>query len=153
MIKLDEKGFTLLETILVLMITSSLLLFPVLLIENVTESVQIDLFFRELTSKITNMQSYAILHDQTTDIQFNPEENTIKFRIVDANVQNDILNETWELDDTYYCLKGKTTKTFGFKRGTGNITKSNRISFHTTQGEYELIYLMGSGRFEIREKK
>ena len=44
MIKLDEKGFTLLETILVLMITSSLLLFPVLSIENITESVQIDLF-------------------------------------------------------------------------------------------------------------
>src|SRR5699024_10630316 len=101
MIKLDEKGFTLLETILVLMITSSLLLFPVLSIENVTESIQIDLFFRELTSKITNMQSYAILRDQTTDIQFNPEENTIKFRIVDANVQNYILIEIWVLDDNY----------------------------------------------------
>ena len=37
----------------------------------------------------------------------------IKFRIVDANVQNDILTKH-ELDDTYYCLKGKR-QTFDLK--------------------------------------
>lgn len=151
-LKVEEKGFTLLETLLVLMITSSLLLFSVLSIKNVTETIQIDLFFRELTSKITNMQTHAILHDQTTDIQFYPQNNVIKFRVVDANAQNEFLKETWELDNPYYRLSGTSIKEFAFKKGSGNITKSDRIYIHTTKGEYELVYLMGSGRFEIRER-
>lgn len=148
-----ENGFTLMETLLVLIIISSLLLFPVLSIQHVTETIQIDLFFRELTSKITKMQAYAILHDQTTDVEFYPQNNVIRFRIVDVNAQNNSLQDTWELDNPYYHLSGTSIKEFAFKKGTGNITKSDRIYIHTTQGEYELVYLMGSGRFEIRKRK
>src|SRR5699024_9520699 len=152
-LKVEENGFTLLETLLVLIITSSLLLFPVLSIKNVTETIQIDLFFRELTSKITNMQAHAILHDKTTDIQFYPENNTIYFRVMDAEKQDEYLKKTWKLNNPYYRLSGTSIKEFSFKKGTGNITKSDRIYIHTTQGEYELVYLMGSGRFEIRQRK
>jgi len=150
--KMNEDGFTLIETLLVLMITSILLLFPVLSIQRVIERTQIDLFFRELTSKITQMQTHAILHNQTTDIKFYPQTNMVYFRIVDANVQDNILGETWEIDSPYYELSGTDTKEFAFKKGTGNITKSNRIDINTTKGKYELVYLMGSGRFEIRKR-
>lgn len=150
--KIKEDGFTLIETLLVLMITSILLLFPILSIQRVIERTQIDLFFRELTSKITQMQTHAILHNQTTDVQFYPQNNMIRFRIIDTNAQDDILGETWEIDSPYYELSGKDTKEFAFKKGTGNITKSNRIDINTTKGKYELVYLMGSGRFEIRKR-
>lgn len=147
-----EDGFTLIEMLLVLMMTSILLLLPILSIERVIENIQIDLFFRELTSKITQMQTHAILHDQTTDVQFYPQNNIVRFRVVDENVKDDILRETWEIDSSYYELSGTAMKEFAFKKGTGNITKSDRVHINTTKGKYELVYLLGSGRFEIRER-
>src|SRR5699024_4016362 len=150
--KMNEDGFTLIETLLVLMITSILLLFPVLSIQRVIESKQLDLYFRELTPKITQRQTHAILHNQTTDIKFNPQTNMVYFRIDEYTIQDNNLGETWENDSPYYDLSRTDTKEFAFKKGTGNITKSNRIDINTTKGKYELVYLMGSGRFEIRKR-
>ena len=150
--KSKEDGFTLIELVFILMIISILLLFPVLSVQRTIESTQVDLFFRDLTSKITQIQSHAILYDQTTNVQFYPQNNAIRFRVVDANVQEDVLRDIWIIDSPYYELSGTSNKEFTFKKGSGNISRSDRIYINTTKGNYELVFLMGSGRFEIRER-
>ncbi|HLR92474.1 MAG TPA: competence type IV pilus minor pilin ComGD [Atopostipes sp.] len=148
-----EEGFTLLETLFVLTILSAFFLFPALSIDEVIESTQIDLFFRELTSKVTQMQTHAVLNGEMTEIEFVPELNTIRFYVRETDEEDHYLNAFWELDNPYYKLGGTHPQTFTFKRGTGNITSSRKVHFDTTKGRYELVYYLGSGRFEIRERQ
>lgn len=150
--KTNEDGFTLIETLLILMITSSLLLFSVLKINETIETVQIDLFFRELTSKITQLQTHALMTGESTEVKVVPGEELISFRIYEEGKENHILNEVWIIDSSYYEIGSYGARQFIFKGGSGNITGSDKIIFNTTKGRYELVYLMGSGRFDVRKR-
>src|SRR5690625_2782626 len=86
----NEDGFTLLESLVVLMIASLFLLIPILSLQQATERVQIELFFRDLTSQITLMQNHAMLAGQPTKITFIPARDTISFRVMDLeNIEVD----------------------------------------------------------------
>lgn len=145
----NESGFTLIETLLVLLVTSLLILLPTLSIDKMVESLEIDLFFREMTSNITLMQNHAILAGKKTSVEFYPIENNELIRFKVAN--NHPLNRTLYLYSPYYWFNGSEPRTFDFKSDTGNISASNTIRFNTTQGMYKLTYLMGSGRFDIKK--
>ncbi len=146
--KTREAGFTLIESILLLMITASLLLVPMLSINKMIDSIQTDLFFRELTSNITLMQNHAILNGETTSVQFVPGAvDQVRFRV--NNQTTHPLNRELKLENGLYELRGREYSTFSFARDTGNISQANTRAFRTTQGDYELTYWLGSGRFEI----
>lgn len=150
--KTNEDGFTLIETLLILMITSSLLLFSVLKINETIETVQIDLFFRELTSKITQLQTHALMTGESTEVKVVPGEELISFRIFEEGKEDHVLNEAWIVDSPYYEIASYGSRQFIFKGGSGNITGSDKIIFNTTKGRYEVVYLMGSGRFDVRKR-
>lgn len=150
--KTNEDGFTLIETLLILMITSSLLLFSVLKINETIETVQIDLFFRELTSKITQLQTHALMTGESTEVKVVPGEELISFRIFEEGKEDHVLNEAWIVDNPYYEIASYGSRQFIFKGGSGNITGSDKIIFNTTKGRYEVVYLMGSGRFDVRKR-
>lgn len=155
--KKKQAGFTLIETLLTLLIVVALVFLPIISIQQTNEKVQIDLFFRELTANITLMQNHAILAEDRTEIQFNPTEDKIRFKVHDGNsFSTHSLDREMQLDNSVYQLSGSGYKGVSFRRGTGNISIDNsdwwRINFDTVQGKYELVFQIGSGRFEIREK-
>jgi competence protein ComGD len=139
----------------VLLISSFILLIPVLSIERVTESVQIEMFFRDLTSQISLMQNHAMLASQPTRISFKPQSNTINFRVINTEnneLQYHPVNRDIDLKgNPYYRLGGTSNRDFIFKTETGHITNSNSIYFDTNRGRYRLVFQIGSGRIEIRE--
>lgn len=149
--KEDQSGFTLVETVVVLFITGALILLPVLSINKIVETIQIDLFFRELASDITMMQNYTILTGKQTRISFfSSDKDTISFRI--ASDPKSPLNRDVELDSPYYSLSlPEGNYVFSFTWNAGNIDSSKKIGFNTTKGKYELTYLLGSGRFDIKK--
>lgn len=151
-----DDGFTLVELLITLLIISLLIFIPVLSIDKVIDTVQVDLFFRELSSNITLMQNHSILTGERTTVEFYPGEKIIKFRVYDESksLEHPLNNEMF-LKEGLYELLGNRYERVTFHGTTGNITIYNhgwRFNFITSQGAYELVFQLGSGRFDIRKK-
>lgn len=145
----NQEGFTLIETLIVLLVSSLLLLMPTLSLGRLIEDLEINLFFHELTSNLTLMQNQAIMGGHGTKVRFygENEKDRISFEVNSGHP----LNRVMVLDKPYYRLVENGVKDFRFKEGTGNITASSTVKIYTTQGEYKLTYLLGSGRFDIKK--
>lgn len=150
----SEAGFTLIEMMLTLFVVSLLLFMPVLSIEKITESIQIDLFFRELSSNITLMQNHAILTGEKMVIEFSPKNNLIRFSN-DSVIEDTIhpLYREMHLKEGVCAFTGNGYGKVVFYGNTGNISASNAWSTHfqTSKGIYKLVFWLGSGRFEIQK--
>lgn len=151
----EEDGFTLVETLIVLLIAGFLTFLPVLSIQQTIERTAVDLFFRELSSHITLMQNHAILAGEMTAVEFAPGANVIRFKVINANNNShQTLNREISLADAPCQFSGTGYQTVYFKKDTGNIVMMNnrwRIRFETELGIYEIVFKLGSGRFDIRK--
>lgn len=146
----NDAGFTLIETLIVLLVSSLLLLMPTLTLSQAIENVNVELFFRELTANLTLTQNQAIMGgDPTRAVFYGAKE---KDRIVFELNASNLLNSEMILDRPFYHLVERGVETFRFKGGTGNVSASSTIKFSTTQGDYHLTYLLGSGRFDIKKQ-
>lgn len=151
-----EAGFTLIETLITLLIVSLLMLMPVLSIDKMTESIQIDLFFRELTSNITLMQNHAILTGEQMVIEFIPKSNVIRFKSDAVLNENDHpLYREMHLQEGLYEFSSDWYGQVVFYGNTGNISSRGGWTtyFETSKGLYKLVFWLGSGRFEIQKIK
>lgn len=150
-----EDGFTLVESLITLLITSLLIFLPILSIDQMIHSIEVDMFFRELSSNITLMQNHAILAGENTAIEFVPRANLIRFKAYDGGYDsNHPLNRELVLDDSICKFYGNEYQTIYFKGNTGNISVAFdrwRIKFETDKALYELVFKIGSGRFDIRK--
>lgn len=154
MIKREEDGFTLVETLITLLVASFLILLPSLSISQMTSSVEVDLFFRELSSQITLIQNHAILANETTRVEFSPTRNCIRFKVNNGYGAVHPLDREISLDGRACKFYTKIFQAVEFKNSTGNIavlTDNWRIRFITDKGLYELVFKLGSGRFDIRK--
>lgn len=151
-----EAGFTLIETLITLLLTSLLIFMPILSIDKITESIQIDLFFRELSSTITMMQNHAILTGDRTTVEFIPGNNLIKFKVYNADYNsNHPLNSEIYLEEGLYEIYGNGYNRVTFHGYTGNIAVFDQkwtTNFNTSKGLYRVVFQLGSGRFDIRKK-
>ena len=147
---INEDGFTLVETLIVLLVSSVLILMPTLSIGQLMEEMEINFFFRELTSNLTLMQNQSIMGGHGTKVSFygTKQKDHILFVVNSGHP----LNREMVLDRPYYRLAENKPIEFRFKGGTGNITSSNTVKFSSTQGQYKLTYLLGSGRFDIKKE-
>lgn len=154
-----EKGFTLIDSLVTLFILSLLTIIPIFSIEKITESIQTDLFFRELTSSITLMQNHALLADERTEVQFYPEQAMIRFKVYNgtSSYEQHPLDHTLYLDSAITTFKDKKQKNVTFRSGSGNISIREEdgwtIYFNSLKGEYALVFQIGSGRFEVRQNE
>lgn len=149
--KNNEEGFTLVETVLMLMVTAILLFIPVLSIDKMLETVQVDLFFRELSADITLMQNHSILNGYDTNVRFRPYESGHRIEFIVRNDTSSSLNKIVYLDENLYYFSGKSGTDFSFYKDTGRITQTGSRRFTTVKGRYDLTYWLGSGRFAINK--
>lgn len=153
MIRTNEDGYTLIETLLVLFIVGCTFAIPVLAIDKMIVETKVDLFFRELTSNITMMQNHSVLNGERTSVRFfNDTNNGNEF--VDFNVvlkPDHHLNKRQNLDLDYYHYRNKASKVIYFKGYSGHISESSNVHFRTSTADYTLTFWLGSGRFEIRK--
>lgn len=150
----NEAGFTLIETLVTLCIVSLFMSLPVLSIKNMSERIQIDLFFRELSSNITLVQNHAMLTGEQMVIEFIPQDNIIRFKqdIGSSGLDHPLFREI-HLQEGLYELHGNTYHQITFHGYTGHISSKRGWTTHldTSQGVYKLIFWLGSGRFEIQK--
>lgn len=152
--KQKEAGFTLIETLVTIIVVSLLLLLPVLSIKNITEDIQVNLFFRELTSNITMMQNHAILTGEQMKVEFIPRENLICFNSkAGGNDSAHPLYREMHLQEGLYEFVGDEYAQVFFYEYTGTISTRNGWTklIDTPKGRYKVVFWLGSGRFEIQK--
>lgn len=145
------EGFTLVETLITLFISSLLLFLPVLAVDDLVESREIDLFFRELNANIILMQNHAIIAGEHTRVEFSPKTQTVNFRVLGQD--NHPLNREMAVGKSCQ-FTDQRFQTVHFKADTGNVWEmygSWRTQFKTKKGIYELVFKLGSGRFDLRK--
>lgn len=150
----NEAGFTLIETLVTLLIASLLMLLPILSLEKITENMQIDLFFRELSSNITLMQNHAILTGHKMVVEFVPRDNLIRFKEDKSSLgSTHPMYREMHLQEGVYEFYGNDYGQVAFNGWTGNITSKNAWTTYiqTSKGLYKIVFWLGSGRFEIQK--
>lgn len=148
-LKKSNQGFTLLETILVLIVSSMLLLMPTLITKSVMEEVKRNLFFEEFQSKLTSIQTAALLSNERGKITI-LKAGRINYEVEGQPAHR--LNKALFLPEK---LTTPTDKVFYFNSGTGNVSNFSTIYFNSSKKQYQFKFQIGSGRyfFEVLENE
>ena len=138
------KGFTLLESMLVLSILSVFIFLPILSIRSITETLQVTHFFAQLEKNLLVCQQTAIVSNRSTYLaQASGQRQVLNFRLSPGEWLEPLpVPESLTVGN----LSGKIT----FTGGTGNADASRKILFTWPKQQQQITYkfLFGKGRFE-----
>lgn len=152
-----NEGFTIVESLITLFIISIFLFIPIISVNKITEKIQVNLVFKELETSISLMQNHALLTGQRSAVHVLPSQNALQFRIYDGTPYGEhLLEHQIRFDEDIVKIKKINTASVYFIGNTGDITVNDGSAwttpFSTAKGDYDLVFQLGSGRFEIRKK-
>ncbi|MFC6463835.1 competence type IV pilus minor pilin ComGD [Marinilactibacillus sp. GCM10026970] len=142
----DQKGFTLVETLVVLSLIWIFLLIPVIPFQSIQEETETKQFFKELESTITLIQNHAILNGETTRFETRPDAKEIAFRVVTD--RNHPLNENLKIPEHIELVSA--SRVYRFVSDSGNQGNLNPIRFKTDNQLIVIQFSLGSGRFDVK---
>lgn len=138
------KGFTLIESLIVLSICTIFILLPTLAIKKWKQVLEVDQFLSSFEKKILFTQQMAVVNTMDTQIVFFEQQQQIHFLIPknDAKFEAEIL-------EIPTALKAVGPDKLIFKKGSGNNGKLAKYSFSWTEKNQliEFQFQLGSGRF------
>ena len=139
------SGYTLVETVVVLMVVCLFLGLPTLLLKNWQANIEVTRFFNEFERNIQLMQQKAIVTQEQTQIFLEPESQQIYF-----------YQETLEEADTLLLrlpqglsLADKITRKIKFKGSSGHYSGMGRVVFFRENPQQKISYQfqIGSGKY------
>lgn len=139
---LNEKGMMLFELLLVLLITASLLLIPIIYTKQTKNTLENQLFVEELQSHTTTIQNYAVLSGKATRMIVSSEYKTVQFQVIG--------DERNELNQVIYLPETVTTperKTYYFNGYSGNLREFDTLVFYINKERHTMAFQLGSGRY------
>ncbi|SDH33974.1 competence type IV pilus minor pilin ComGD [Alteribacillus bidgolensis] len=142
-----NKGHTLVEMLIVLLIITAAIGIPLLSFQSLKEKTSIDNFLEVLAADIRYAQQYAYANEKM--VFFNMQNNYYYVRTMEMaaeplkerKIPNEVIFEKGSLD-----LRDVTYN------HNGNIKKAGTILIHTPKVKYRLVFLLGKGRFYIEER-
>ncbi|MCV2499346.1 type II secretion system GspH family protein [Melissococcus plutonius] len=145
-----HKGFTLLESLIVLFITSTLLAFPTLMIKEWQKNLAVHQFFNTFEKRLIFTQQMAILHDYPTYIYFDETKQLLKFESNNKPVDN----HSYHLK-LPTVLFGSGPAIIKFNSKTGNNGRLSKYVFRWLDKKQEISYQfqLGSGRIVKNRKE
>ena len=142
-----EKGFTLIETMIMLTVILVLLSIAVLPFPKLAANFEKEQFLNQLQADLFFAQSYAIAKQETVEVRFIHKEDryTIRSRTATANflVQRNI-------PDTIRYIDGSLA-TLSFLQN-GNTNSFGTVHFKYRDQYISLIFQIGKGRFYVKEQ-
>lgn len=145
----SENGFTLIELMVVCFVMMIVLSFPVVSFKRAQEQMEIDLFFEQMVSGMTLIQSQAVFNDKWTQVEVRPAAQEVRFTVRGGLLPE--VSHRLTVPDSMTIVG--TSKSFSFNSGSGNINNFSPINIETSRGRYQISYQLGSGRFEVRPPK
>jgi prepilin-type N-terminal cleavage/methylation domain len=141
---MQNRGFTLVESLMVMLVVAFFTLVPMLSVKSVTETMEVTRFFEQLEKNLLVCQQTAIISNRATDISQNDANHrSLNFRLASGEWLPAL---TVPESLTIANLSGKIT----FAGGTGNVDATRKILFTWPQKKQQITYkfLFGKGRFE-----
>ncbi|MFT4412614.1 competence type IV pilus minor pilin ComGD [Fredinandcohnia humi] len=140
----NNKGFTLVEILLVLSIVSMMTLISLLQLRPLHDSKKIDQFLHQLQNDLFYSQQYAISHSEMTKVFFSETEPF--YRIYSGAKNKVILTRTFDESIRFqYITLGSTL----YFNSNGNVQRSGSIRVKYKGDTYTITFLLGKGRFYV----
>ncbi|MCC3356741.1 competence type IV pilus minor pilin ComGD [Bacillus sp. REN16] len=145
--KLNNKGFTLIEVMLVLSIVIIISSISLLELRPLHESKKMDQFLEQLQNDIFLGQQFAISHSEGTTLYFSSSGSF--YRITRGNTLEEVIHRKIDpaIRIQFSTLGYQTVFT-----SNGNIQRSGEIRFKYKESTYLVTFLLGKGRFYVTEK-
>lgn len=137
----NNKGFTLVETIVVLFIISFMGVIGVKLSTVMSVTLQSDLYSHAIKEKLLYAQHYAVVHGVDTTVSIDSEQ-----RIVQSSITNDEVIHIPQAIQTH-------SKLYQFSEFTGHLKVYSHYHFETSYHQYVLKVQFGRGQIYVEKIK
>lgn len=141
-------GYTLIETMFVLVITLGSFIFPVFSVASWQKRMAIDHFFTQLEHRIYVTQKTAIVNQCITTISYDHKQNQVIFSVPKTMIDWTILKVPKEIEV-------KRMEKISFAAQTGNESSLKAYEFYWNAKKKTIIYQfqMGSGHYIKKVKQ
>ncbi|QOR65505.1 type II secretion system protein [Cytobacillus suaedae] len=144
--KNNQRGFTLIEILLVLTVLSVITSVSFLQLKPVVEAKKIQSFFQTLENDLLFAQNYAMSHSESVYVYFMDHE--FHYKVLVGSSKREVLRRNYSNNITipYNNL------THGvIYLSNGNLSKSGTILFDIKGEVYKITFLLGKGRFYVTQ--
>ncbi|MGX7149347.1 competence type IV pilus minor pilin ComGD [Enterococcus ureasiticus] len=140
------KGFTLIESLVVLFICTIFMLLPTLTINKWKQVLEVDQFLSSFEKKLLFTQQMAVVNTVDTQVIFFEQSQQINFK------NGQVVEEILEIP---VSLQIAGPEKIIFKKGSGNIGKLSKFSFSWIEKNQliEFQFQLGSGRYVKKIKQ
>lgn len=143
----DNKGFTLIEALLVLSIVIIISSISLIQLRPLHESKKIDHFLEQLQNDIFFSQQYAISHNEGAKLLFSV--NGSYYRLSRGNSNEIIFHR--KIDPSIKIILTTLGSNLVFT-SNGNIQRAGEILFKYRDTTYVVTFLLGKGRFYVSQR-
>ncbi|MGE6538588.1 competence type IV pilus minor pilin ComGD [Bacillus luti] len=143
---MKQKGFTLLEMLLVLFSISVLSMITYLNVHSLYERQKIEQFLRQFSNDILYMQQLAINRQKHYTLRWHKERNM--YYIGESGSAQFIIKREYDNDIQINLHTFPNPMTYN---PSGNINRGGTILLSYRNYKYEIVFQLGRGRFTYRE--
>ncbi|MES5956740.1 comG operon protein ComGD [Bacillus fungorum] len=143
---MKEKGFTLLEMLLVLFAISVLSMVTYFNVHSLYEKQKIEQFLRQFSNDILYMQQLAINRQKHYTLRWHKERHM--YYIGESSTNLSIIKREYDSDIQIDLNTFPNPMTYN---PSGNINRGGTILLSYRSYKYEVVFQLGRGRFTYRE--
>jgi len=143
----NQKGFTLIEMLIVLTIVSVLTFIAIPRINGLIQAKEMNYFLEQFREDMLYAQQYAMVRKVSVAVLFYPYQST--YRITEGNTLGRVL-----LRRTYSAnleIQPATLQSPLMFLKNGNVNKSGTILITNGEQTYKIVFLLGKGRFYVQK--
>ncbi|MFC4320746.1 competence type IV pilus minor pilin ComGD [Litchfieldia salsa] len=140
----DQKGFTLIEILIVISILVMITTIPTLRLSPSYQQKVIDQFFDQLTDDLLLSQQYALSHSDTVKVYFYSSSSSYRAILVESNTE--IISRNYDENIT---INPNTLGSILVIRSNGNVNKAGTMQVIYGQEKYNVVFQLGRGRFYV----
>jgi len=142
-----QKGFTLIETLLVLSIFLIISSITAFILQPQYNTMEDEAFLTQLKADLYYAQQYAIAHQHEVTVSFMPDE--YNYFIYERNDLPRLVERYYSTNIHVY--PGSLPLLFRFSTD-GNVSKFGSFTIETKTKLYRITFLIGKGRFYVTEE-
>ncbi|MGM7681546.1 competence type IV pilus minor pilin ComGD [Cytobacillus sp. Hm23] len=142
----NERGYTLIEVMIVLAIVSIMASVSVLQINPLIEKRKVAHFFAQLENDIFYAQIYALSNQKSITLLFSNQDST--YYVLSNGMSSPIMQRSF--DKGFNIEKGTLGLSISF-RSNGAISQAGTLIVNHHDKKYKVVFLLGKGRFYVQE--
>ncbi len=140
-----RNGYTLLETLIVLVIVSIMSFVLVMNLNPIYHKKVIDTFLNQLEKDLLYAQQYALVNESTVYVVFSESEK--KYRVANG-IGDNLLSRNYH---QHIIFESATLENRVIYNRQGSIQKSGTMFINYHSDKYRLVIYLGKGRFTIEK--